>query len=279
MINDACVVAINRRSTLRNAGVEVDCGLLASQAVELNRDYLKARSTGLPWIIVKVAMSLDGKVGTAGKSDFYITCEESLRTVHQLRASCSGIMVGAETIRTDNPQLTCRFDSFEHIENENENAVIYPLSSTTRNPVRIVISRNPDFSTDTKVLDTSEARTILITSNDIAPDNLLQWKSRGVEVLHEDLVDGEIDLRDVFKKLVNMGVMSILVEGGGVLINSLEKAKLIDEYYLFIAPDVIGGEKTPSWTSNAIKKIISNKSPRDNYATFKSGRDTLIRAR
>jgi len=272
-------VSTNGESALKNAGVEVDCGLLANQATELNRDYLKARATGLPWIVVKAAMSFDGKVGTAGETGLYITCDESLKITHELRAWCGGIMVGAETVRIDNPQLTCRLDSFKHVKADFDDGVLYPVSRQADNPARIVISSNPDFPPNTKLLDTSDTRTIVITSKDAATDSLKQMESHGVEIIRAESVDGEIGLHDPFRELAKMGIMSVMVEGGGILINSLESMRLVDEFYIFIAPVIIGGEDAPSWTSQAIKDIISFEFPTEDIQTFKSGRDILIRAR
>ncbi len=272
-------VSTNGESALKNAGVDVDCGLLANQAAELNRDYLKARATGLPWIVVKAAMSHDGKVGTAGKTGLYISCGESLKITHELRAWCNGIMVGAETVRIDNPQLTCRLDSFKHLKTDFDDGVLYPISRRADNPVRIVICRNPDFPPNTKLLDTSDTRTIVITSKDAASDSLKQLESHGVEIIRAESVDGEINLHEPLRELAGMGIMSVMVEGGGILINSLESMQLVDEFYIFIAPVIIGGEDTPSWTSPFIRDIISLKFPKEDIRTFKSGKDILIRAR
>ena len=272
-------VSANGESALKNAGVEVDCGLLANQATELNRDYLKARATGLPWVVVKVAMSHDGKIASKSKSGKYISCDESLKITHELRAWCDGIMVGAETVRIDNPQLTCRLDYFKLVKEDFDNGVLYPVSRQADNPVRIVISRNPDFPPNTKLLDTLDTRTIVITSINAESDSLKQMESHGVEIIRAESVDGEINLHEPFRELAGMGIMSVMVEGGGVLINSLETMKLVDEFYIFIAPVIIGGEDTPSWISQSIRDIISLKFPKEDIHTFKSGRDILIRAR
>lgn len=272
-------ISRNGESALKNAGVDVNCGLLANQAAELNRDYLKARATGLPWVVVKVAMSKDGKIASIAKSGKYISCDESLKITHELRAWCDGIMVGAETVRIDNPQLTCRLDSFKHINEDFQDGVLYPVSQKKDNPVRIVISRKPDFPPNTKLLDTSDTRTIVITSKDAAPDSLKQMESHGVEIIRAESVDGEIGLHEPFRKLASMGIMSVMVEGGGILINSLESMRLVDEFYLFIAPVIIGGEDTPEWTSQSIRDIISLKFPQEDIHNYKTGKDTLIRAR
>lgn len=264
---------------LKNAGLNVESGLCAEKARELNRDYLKAQSTGHPWILIKNAMSIDGKIGLRGVSGEYFSSRESLSLAHELRAWCDAIMVGAGTVRIDNPRLTCRLDSFNDTPSSLSEEIIYPRALSNRNPVRIIVSRSLNIPVNSNVFNTIDARTIVITSENSDNEKHRILSDKGVEMVYVPMIDESIDLHAAFSILRSMGIMNIMVEGGGSLTGSLVAAGLPDELYLAISPVLIGGDNSPTWLEKKLTDSI-NSAPRiRNLKDFRTGDDILIRGR
>jgi diaminohydroxyphosphoribosylaminopyrimidine deaminase/5-amino-6-(5-phosphoribosylamino)uracil reductase len=264
---------------LKTRGIEVEKGLLKELATELNRDYLKAKSTGIPWVVVKTAMSLDGKTGLQGVPGEYFSCRENQKIVHEIRAWCDGIMVGAGTVRIDNPRLTCRLESFEDVNQPVTDEMIYPVSSGRRNPTRIIISKSLDIPVESHVFDTTNAPTLVVTS-DAADDNKInRLKDKGVSFILMPLIEGEIDVGHAFKGLVKKGIMSVMVEGGGRLIGNLVKRNLVDEMYISIAPILLGGTQSPVWIYEQVSDSITEAFRISEMKFFKTGVDILVRCR
>ncbi|MFH1516227.1 MAG: bifunctional diaminohydroxyphosphoribosylaminopyrimidine deaminase/5-amino-6-(5-phosphoribosylamino)uracil reductase RibD [bacterium] len=264
---------------LNDAGIGVDCGLLSDTASELNRHYLKVKNTGLPWVIVKVATSLDGRIGIKNIPGEYFSCDESLRISHMLRALCDGIMVGANTIRIDNPRLTCRLGSFSHVREKIEPGAVYPQPIGTANPVRITISRDLNIPVESNFLKTSHARSVAITGNDTSDEKINMLKEKGVEVLTVPKDGNQLDIHNALEKLVQIGIYSLVVEGGGELIGSLIRKQLVDEIYIAIAPVIMGDKNTISWISWDITQHVKDAPELNNVFVFKAGRDLVIRGR
>ena len=264
---------------LRSRGINVESGLLAEKATELNRDYLKAKLTGLPWVIVKVAMSLDGKIGLPNLQGEYFSCAESLKLVHNLRAWCDCIMVGAGTVRIDNPQLTCRLDSFKDVEQDITEEMMYPFPADNSNPARVIISGKLNMPENSNIFNTQDARTIVITCEDAPHEMVEKLKAAGVEIMITDSRNGLINTEPAFRGLANMGFHNVMIEGGGQLIGSLVEHKMVDEIYLSIAPILIGGSNSPTWLNRQVTSNIKNSPTLKNTGLFNTGRDVLVRAR
>lgn len=212
---------------LRRAGVRVESGVLAQKATRLNEAFNKWITTGRPLVIAKAAMSLDGKIATRTGDSKWITSDATRRCAHKLRAQVDAIMVGAQTVIRDNPQLTVR-----HGVNR------------AKQPWRIVVDARGRCPKNARLFtDAHRSRTIVITSN----KSPAYWRRylplEGITVITLPWKRGRVDLRAALRALGRMNVTSVLVEGGGELLGSVFDAGLVDKVSLFYAPMVIGGRK------------------------------------
>jgi diaminohydroxyphosphoribosylaminopyrimidine deaminase/5-amino-6-(5-phosphoribosylamino)uracil reductase len=198
--------------------------LLASEATAMNEAFNKWVTSGMPLVIAKAAMSLDGKIATRTGDSKWITSETARREVHKLRARVDAIMVGANTVIRDDPQLTVRH------------------GVRGRQPLRVIVDARG--RTPVKVglfTGAQRKRTIVLTTN----LSLARWRRRlvilGVDVVIVKQNRAGLDLRAALRALGKRDVTSVLVEGGGELIGSFFDARLVDKVALFYAPLVIGG--------------------------------------
>lgn len=208
---------------LREAGIAVNCGILEQECRLMNEAFIKHVATGLPFVILKSAMTLDGKTATASGDSKWITCEESRRYVHGLRAMVDAIMVGVGTVLADDPQLTCRM-----VRGKDPQRVI--VDSRLRTPPTASL-----FHLD------SPAKTILATV-ERDPHKIAAVHALGAETLRCAEDQGRVDLEDLLHRLGARGIQSILLEGGRELVGSALRTGLVDKFFLFYAPKIIAGE-------------------------------------
>jgi diaminohydroxyphosphoribosylaminopyrimidine deaminase/5-amino-6-(5-phosphoribosylamino)uracil reductase len=204
---------------LREAGVAVDLGggRWEERARAQNAAFVKAVTTGLPLVTYKAALSLDGKVAAAGGDARWISGDESRRRVHAMRAAVDAVMVGAGTVRRDDPSLTVRM-----VEG--------------RDPVRVVVSRSGTLPADSALVRTAVETPTLVLATRVAGDARRDLESCGVEVL--EMGDG--DLRAGLALLAERGLLDVLCEGGPGLAGALLREGLVDRVALFVAPLLIG---------------------------------------
>lgn len=215
---------------LRQAGVEVTCGVLEEQSRQLNAPFFKYISQKLPWVSAKWAMSLDGKIATRTGDSRWITDDASRRRVHQLRNTHDAILVGTKTLLTDDPRLTCRCED-------------------GRDPVRFVVDAQLRAPLDHRVFNhgDSDAATIVFASGDAPAGRRKELKARGVDIVNIATDDrGWLRGREMLEAIYDRQLLSVLVEGGGTLLGSLFDEGLVDYAYAFVAPRIIGGDKAPT---------------------------------
>ncbi|MNW52138.1 Riboflavin biosynthesis protein RibD [compost metagenome] len=211
---------------LRNHGIEVAVGILRERAIELNKKFIKYITTGLPYVTIKTASTLDGKIASKSGDSKWISNESAREIVHSMRHRHQGIMVGVGTIVADNPVLTTR------------------LSVPGLSPVRIIVDSSLRIPDHSNVLTDGLAPTIVLTTSRADEARVSSLLERGIQVVV--CGDGpEVQLEQAMKKLGEMGISSILVEGGGRLNGSILQNKLADEIVLFLAPKLIGGLDAP----------------------------------
>jgi len=226
---------------LAEADIKIKEGILEQKARQLNEVFIKYINTGLPFVSVKVAMSLDGKIGTTSGESHWITGEKARQFVHRLRDHSDVIMVGIETVLKDNPQLTARVEG-----------------GGGKDPVRVVVDSSARLPLDARVIEsTSPARTILAVTDQASPEKRRALQSKGVEVMVLPSKEGRVDLTVLMKKLAERELTAVLVEGGGTLNYSLLEQSLIDKLFIFVAPLIIGGKESP--TAFAGSGILSLK--------------------
>lgn len=211
---------------LESAGISVKTGVLEEKAQRINEAFFKYITSGTPFVALKMAMTLDGKIATRGGKSQWISGEKSRNYVHRLRAMSDGIMVGINTVLQDDPQLTVR------LEGEKD-----------RQPTRIIVDSRGRIPLESKVvLSAGQTKTILATS-DLAPsDKLDKLNSAGLEVLLLPLRHNKVDLASLIAVLGEREISILLVEGGGTLNYALLEEGLVDKLYLFIAPLLFGGK-------------------------------------
>jgi diaminohydroxyphosphoribosylaminopyrimidine deaminase/5-amino-6-(5-phosphoribosylamino)uracil reductase len=211
-------------ATLRSAGIEVECGILEQDCRELNEPFIKHMTTGMPFVILKCAMTLDGKTATESGDSKWITSDNSRRYVHRLRAMVDAVMVGVGTVLADDPQLTCR------------------MGVRGRDPLRVIVDSRLRTPLSAALFNmNSPAKTILAT---IEPDSSRRGalEDAGAEILACRESDGRVDLEDLLGKLGARGVQSVLLEGGRELAGSALRSGIIDKFLLFYAPKLLGTE-------------------------------------
>lgn len=210
---------------LRRAGIEVKTGVLQDACVRLNEDFICFIRTGKPFVTVKLAASLDGRIATASGDSQWISSEQSRRFVHELRNRVDAVLVGAETVRTDNPQLTCRLRG-------------------GRDPVRVIVDGRLTLDPQARVCtQPSKAATLVFTTEAQAHGaKAAALTQHGVEVIGLEDTDHRIALSPLLKVLGQRGMKSVLIEGGGQIVASALREKVVDKVVFFYAPLLLGSE-------------------------------------
>ncbi|MGL5269562.1 MAG: bifunctional diaminohydroxyphosphoribosylaminopyrimidine deaminase/5-amino-6-(5-phosphoribosylamino)uracil reductase RibD [Selenomonadaceae bacterium] len=227
MLDPNPLVAGKGVAMLKAAGIEVETGLLQAQAERLNEVFLKWIMTKMPFVVMKTAMTLDGKIATAAGNSKWISNEVSRRRVHELRDVYDGILVGIGTVLADDPALTTRLES-----------------PSGKNPLRIVVDSRARTPLTARVVTDGQAETLIAVTAAAEAAKVEALRQAGVEVLVVN--DGQqVDLKQLFCLLGERGVCSIFVEGGARINYSLLKAGLVDKVYSFIAPKMVGGSSAP----------------------------------
>lgn len=216
-------VAEKGLAVLRAAGVTVEVGLLEEEAQQLNAAYVHHRKTGQPYVLLKWAQTLDGRVATATGHSQWITNEASRRRVHQLRSESDAVLVGIGTLLADDPQLTAR-----------------GVYASRRQPTRIVLDSLARTPLTARVLDGS-ASVILCATERAPQERLSALQAAGAEVLVlPESPAGKIDLIALKQALGARQIVQLMVEGGPQVATSFLRARVVDQTVCFIAPIVIG---------------------------------------
>jgi diaminohydroxyphosphoribosylaminopyrimidine deaminase/5-amino-6-(5-phosphoribosylamino)uracil reductase len=214
---------------LRQAGIDVKLPVLEAEAAALNEVFLKYITTKRPFVLLKVAASLDGKIATVTGESRWITNERSRLLVHQLRDQVDAVMVGINTVLRDDPLLTTRLPG-----------------GGGRDPMRIIVDSRLRTPCEARVLTASTTAWTLIATTPAAPrDKQLQLEAAGAQVL---VVEGDgpgVSLGPLMEQLGALQVTSILLEGGGELHSSALRAGIVDKVLYFLAPKLIGGRAAP----------------------------------
>lgn len=247
---------------LVNAGIEVVTGVEEEVLREQNRVFLKYIATGLPWVTLKTAMTLDGKIAAFTGDARWVTGDDARLRVHRMRSEYMGIMVGSGTVKTDDPLLNCRLEG-EH-----------------RQPVRIVVDSKASVAFDSQVVRTARVFPLLVAHTVQADEEQLEMiqEAGGGTLLCEEK-DGRVDITDLLKKLGARGIDSVLLEGGGELNYTFVKAGVIDEVYAFIAPKIVGGRTAKTPVEGEGFKRMGEALELSPFAVEAIGRDILLMAR
>lgn len=214
---------------LEDAGIHVEYGFLQDELRKQNEVFFKWIEHKKPFIVLKAAMTLDGKIATATGQSKWITNETSRVYGYKLRDIYDGIMVGINTVIEDNPMLTARVDG-------------------GKSPIRIVVDSSLRIDINANVVQDKSAKTIVATTDKADKDKILKLQAQDVDVIVVDKDENDkVDIEKLLDILGQQNICSILVEGGATLSGSFVAKKLVDKVYFFIAPKIVGGKeaKTP----------------------------------
>lgn len=214
---------------LKRHSIKVRVGLLEKEARRLNEVFIKYITTKRPFVVLKMAMTIDGKIATKTGASRWVAGKASRRYAHHMRNIYDAILVGIGTVLIDNPRLDVR------------------LVKRIKNPIRIVLDTFARTPLKANVLNKGDARTIIVVGPQAPKKKVKALQKKGAEILTVRAAGGRIDMRALMKKLGAMQITSVLIEGGGEVAASAIETGVVDKVYFFIVPKIFGGRdaKTP----------------------------------
>ena len=242
---------------LRRGGVAVDCGLLEAECRELNADFEKFITTGLPFVVLKLAATLDGRIAAASGDARWVTGAAARRRVHEMRNRLDAVIVGSQTVLADDPELTCRIRG-------------------GRDPLRVVLDGRMRTPRSARVFRSHPQRTRLYTLADRSAR--ARALARSGVVVRRGGGDRPGSLRRVLADLARDGIKSVLIEGGGTLAARALRDGLVDRLALFLAPKLLGAEGRPAIGALGLRRMTQAIALRD-VTVERIGDDLLIDAR
>lgn len=237
MIDPNPIVSGNGIKKLQDAGIEVITGILENECRELNKIFIKNQLDKKPYIIIKTATTLDGKIAGRTRKQEQITDETSLKEVHKLRNQYDAILTSSSTVKSDNPKLTCRIKN-------------------GRNPIRVILDTNLSTSPKSNVYNNDGTKIYLITSHNTEESKIKKYPPH-IEILKCHTKDNLINIKQAIKLLYENGIRSIMVEAGGKINKSFLQENLMDELVQFIAPKIMGDTTAISFVDGFNRDCIS----------------------
>jgi len=256
---------------LQSKGLQVEAGLLAEEARRLNEAWFKWVETGLPFVIAKAACSLDGKIATAGGESQWLTGEKARAFGHQLRHQVDAILVGVGTALADDPQLTTRLPqrTTENGKRKTENG--------PRDPIRIVLDSRLRLPLSAKMLRLDSPAPTWVACTDAAPkEKIKAIKDLGADVLVMPAESGRVALKPLLQELGRRQVQSLLVEGGAETLGSFFDQRVVDKFYFFYAPKILGGKTAPGMLAGAGVQRLGEALEAKEMKVRKLGVDLLV---
>lgn len=245
---------------LRDAGVEVEVGALEEEAKKLNEIFINYVVRKKPFVILKTAMTLDGKIASANGDSKWVTSEASRNHVHLLRDRVASIMVGINTIIKDNPMLTTRL-----------------VDRIGTDPIRIIVDSKGKIPLDSRVLcKDSKAGVILATTSNIAKNKEKQLVEKCVRVIKAEGKDGRVDLIKLSQELYKLEIDSVLLEGGGTLNAAALDSGIVDKAMFFIAPKILGGKDAVTPVEGKGIQFMGEALKLKDVSLSKFGEDILV---
>ena len=246
---------------LRSAGIEVVEGLMEKEACRQNEVFFHWIVTGMPFVAIKYAMTLDGKIATASGDSKWISGEESRKYAHYLRGIYDCILVGKNTVLKDNPELTCRL-------------------AEGKNPLRIVLDSKLELPLNSKVFVDGLAPTLVVTGQNVPAAKINNFSElTGVEVIQVPMEKNKLSLKSLLQELSKRKLSSILIEGGSQVHGAFLDENLIQRIYAFIAPKIVGGTNSLSPVGGLGKARIAESLVLREQELIGLGKDILITGR
>lgn len=244
---------------LESAGIEVICGVMEEEALELNEVFLKYITTLRPFVVAKAAVSIDGKIATRSGKSKWITGAAAREYGHQLRDWHDAILVGIGTVLADDPSLTTRLPG-----------------GRGRDPVRIILDSRASIPPNARVLtQQSEASTVIAATSGAPPEKVEALRRAGADVIFVN--DGpKVDLDELMSILGGRGITSVLIEGGARVHGSAFTAQIVDKVAWFIAPKIIGGQDAPGPVGGLGVEDLSEAAELERVKVNRLGPDLLV---
>ncbi|MBE9042258.1 bifunctional diaminohydroxyphosphoribosylaminopyrimidine deaminase/5-amino-6-(5-phosphoribosylamino)uracil reductase RibD [Oscillatoriales cyanobacterium LEGE 11467] len=238
---------------LREAGIEVIVGVEEEACRQLNEAFIHRILHHRPFGILKYAMTLDGKIATTTGHSAWVTGEDARKAVHQLRSACDAVIVGGNTVRSDNPQLTSH-------------------RTDIPNPLRVVMSRTLDLPENARLWQTEEAPTLVCTEAGVKPEFQQRLRDLGVETIELESVTPA----GVMELLYDRGSLSVLWECGGTLAARAIADRSVQKVIAFIAPKIVGGKIAPSPVSDLGLETMPEALNLEHARWYAVGKDIAI---
>ena len=247
---------------LKAQGIVIVSGILKKECMKLNESFVKVMQTGMPFVIMKTAMSLDGKIATRSGDARWISGELARKHVHKIRNYVDAILVGTETVLKDNPRLTCRL-----------------ATGSVEHPIRIILDRRNRIPLTANVFKNSRSQPVIyVTGSDISPARQKALVARKVEILNGKFGKNGFHIKPLLKELANRDMNSILVEGGAELNASVLKSGVVDRVVAFISPILIGGGKAPGFLGGQGVMKVNDAIKLKDIEVTKIGEDLMVEA-
>ena len=243
---------------LRKHGVKVRVGLLEKQAKLLNEVFIKNITTSLPFVVLKEAQTLDGKIATRTGNSRWVSSVDTQKFAHSLRNVYDAILCGVNTVLLDDPKLTTR------------------LAIKIKNPIRIILDSKARTPLNSNVLNVKEARTIIVVGPKAPKKKVKAIEAKGAEVLKINALNGKINVQMLLKKLGKMKITSVLVEGGGEVAASFLEKGLVDKAHFIFAPKIFGGRDAKTGVEGTGVKLPSQALMLKDLEVSRLGPDILI---
>jgi diaminohydroxyphosphoribosylaminopyrimidine deaminase/5-amino-6-(5-phosphoribosylamino)uracil reductase len=245
---------------LKRAGIAVHTGLLKQECQRLNEVFVKYIQTGMPFVTLKSALSLDGKIATSTGKSQWITGPEARERVHRMRDQVDAILVGAGTVLKDNPRLTTRLKK-----------------GRGSNPARVILDASAEIPLKARVFHHADRdRVVYVTARGASAFRINKLHKAGVHTYLLPDKNGRISLKKLIKLLGQSWITSVLVEGGGGLNASILKEGIVDKVALFLAPLIIGGEPAPGLVGGPGIKSLKQALDIKNLTVTPVGADWMV---
>ena len=245
---------------LKNYGIEVVLGIMEKEARELNEAFIKSIKTKTPFVIMKSAMSLDGRIATRSGKSKWITGKESRRYVQELRAKVDGIMVGIGTVLKDNPRLTLRTGKIKRTL-----------------PAKIVIDSSLKIPIKAKLFSSEPTTKVIIAATNKASRKKIEsLRKTGIDIIQTEANKGKGNLKKLTRELYKKGIMTILLEGGSELNASAIREGIVDKVFYFYAPILIGGSDAKGMMGGDGVDTIQDAKKIDIKEVKRIGKDLLV---
>ena len=242
---------------LREHGIIVEDDFLREECDALNPVFFHYITTGRPYVVMKYAMTLDGKIATRTGASQWITGEMARQHVHQLRGRYSAIMAGIGTVLADDPLLNCRIDGGHQ-------------------PVRIIVDSHLRIPMESQLVQTAKDHRTVLVCSDTVPEKEHVLHNFGVEVLRIPGQDGRVDLRALMEYLGREQIDSVLIEGGGQIHEAALRAGIVNHVCAYVAPKLFGGDRAKTPVEGVGVSLPSEGATLNNLQISRLGEDLLL---